>query len=246
MALPLLGAGLAVDVLPFTPANIPGLQLWLDASDASTLFQNSNGTTAATADGDPVGYWGDKSENNWNLVQSDGSKKPAIKLSIKNGRSVVRFDGTNDFFRNTTINSNLQTSLRTIFVVARSLNANFGCIYIVNNTLILSQASVTGTYYDVNASNFVLPAVQNYYVFVAKSAGVGLKASYIVNGSSSALFSSNQTSPSGNATVDIGSLNVGSFPFGGDLLEVLHYSDALSDGNINLIRNYLNNKWSIY
>ena len=57
MSVPLLGAGLAVDVLPFTPASISGLQLWLDASDSGTLFQNSNGTTAAAADGDPVGYW---------------------------------------------------------------------------------------------------------------------------------------------------------------------------------------------
>ena len=78
------------------PLSIPGLQLWLDASDASTLFQNSNGTTAATADGDPVGYWADKSGNGRNATQSDGTKKPALKIGIQNGRSTVLFDGTSD------------------------------------------------------------------------------------------------------------------------------------------------------
>ncbi len=42
---------------------ITGLALWLDASDAATLFQASDGTTPATANDDPVGYWGDKSGN---------------------------------------------------------------------------------------------------------------------------------------------------------------------------------------
>ncbi len=33
----------------FSPSSISGLALWLDASDATTLFQASDGTTPATA-----------------------------------------------------------------------------------------------------------------------------------------------------------------------------------------------------
>ena len=55
MSLPLLGVGASAPTTAFSPASIGGLQLWLDASDASTLFTDSAGTTAATADGGVVG-----------------------------------------------------------------------------------------------------------------------------------------------------------------------------------------------
>ena len=87
---------MGVAVPAFTPTSISGLQLWLDASDSSTLYQNSNGTTAATADGDPVGYWADKSGNGRHATQSDGTKKAALKVSNQNGRNVNYFDGVND------------------------------------------------------------------------------------------------------------------------------------------------------
>ena len=74
------------------PLSIPGLQLWLDASDSSTLFQNSDGTTVATADGDPVGRWADKSGNGRHATQTDGTKKPFKKLAVKNSRDVIRWD----------------------------------------------------------------------------------------------------------------------------------------------------------
>jgi hypothetical protein len=70
--------------------------LWLDASDASTLFQ-SNGGAAASADNDPVGYWKDKSGNGKHLSQSDPTMKPLLKTSVQNSRNVVRFDGSNDY-----------------------------------------------------------------------------------------------------------------------------------------------------
>ena len=78
----------------FSPASIAGLQLWLDAADASTLFTDSAGTIAATADGDPVGYWGDKSGNAVHALQTDGTQKPALKLAIKNSKNVCRFNST--------------------------------------------------------------------------------------------------------------------------------------------------------
>lgn len=71
--------------------------LWLDASDASTLFQ-SNGGAAAAADGDPVGYWLDKSGNGRHLTQTSGVNKPLLKLAVKNGKNGVLFDGASSFF----------------------------------------------------------------------------------------------------------------------------------------------------
>lgn len=74
-----------------------GIQLWLDANDASSLFQDDAGTTAVSSDGDPVGYWGDKSGNGNHVTQSASGNKPAYRPSVSNfnGKSAVDF-GTDD------------------------------------------------------------------------------------------------------------------------------------------------------
>ena len=49
---------------------------WLDASDVSTMFQDSAGTTPVTALGDPVGRWLDKSGRGNNFVQTTSGARP--------------------------------------------------------------------------------------------------------------------------------------------------------------------------
>jgi hypothetical protein len=49
---------------------------WLDASDRSTLFQDSAGTTPVTALGDPVGRWLDKSGRGNHFVQTGSGARP--------------------------------------------------------------------------------------------------------------------------------------------------------------------------
>ena len=80
----------------FSPLSITGLQFWVDAADASTLYTDSGLTTLAVADGDVVGGWKDKSGNNRHAIQTDGTKKPLLKTSVQNGRNAVRTDGVND------------------------------------------------------------------------------------------------------------------------------------------------------
>ena len=71
---------------PLTPG---GCGLWLDASDISTLFQDSAGTIAVTSGGQPIGLWRDKSglardfsqASSGNRVSYDTSSKGALQLS---------------------------------------------------------------------------------------------------------------------------------------------------------------------
>ena len=71
---------------PLTPG---GCGLWLDASDTSTLFQDSAGTIAVTTSGQPIGLWRDKSgsghdfsqTSSGNRVTYDTSTKGALQLS---------------------------------------------------------------------------------------------------------------------------------------------------------------------
>jgi hypothetical protein len=81
-------AAAAFDPLTLSP------EAWYDPSDLTTLFQASNGTTAVTADGDPVGYIADKSGNGQHLIMATAANRPLYKTS--GGLHWLEFDGTND------------------------------------------------------------------------------------------------------------------------------------------------------
>jgi hypothetical protein len=73
-----------------------GLQLWLDASDASTLYDATSGGSLVAADGG-VARWEDKSGNSRHMTQATSGSRPARKTAIQGGLDVLRFDGSNDF-----------------------------------------------------------------------------------------------------------------------------------------------------
>jgi hypothetical protein len=79
----------------FDPRRIANLQVWLDASEASTLAQNSNGTTAVSATDDPVAYWKSK-QGTFTATQTDNNNRPFYKPNSLNGRGTLFFDGSND------------------------------------------------------------------------------------------------------------------------------------------------------
>jgi hypothetical protein len=92
----------------WTPTNLGStLKAWWDVSDLSTLFQNSDGTTAVAADGDPVGYIADKSGNGFHLTQATSGSRPTYKTS--SGLHWLDFDGTSDFIKSANGDLNLPT-----------------------------------------------------------------------------------------------------------------------------------------
>lgn len=76
---------------------INGLICNLDASALSSLRQNSNGTTAASATDDPVGYWADQTGLGNHATQATSGSRPALKLNNQNGLPGIALDGTDDF-----------------------------------------------------------------------------------------------------------------------------------------------------
>lgn len=66
---------------------------WYDPSDLSTLFQNSDGTTAVSV-GDPVGYMADKSGNGNHAIQATSDKRPTLQQD--GSLYFLQFDGAND------------------------------------------------------------------------------------------------------------------------------------------------------
>lgn len=69
-----------------------GLSLWLDASDATTLFQDYDMTLPAGV-GDPVGAWMDKSGNDYQASQLDDAFRPTLETDAVGGKPALRFDG---------------------------------------------------------------------------------------------------------------------------------------------------------
>ncbi len=80
----------------FLPTDLTGLQLWLDANDASTLFQDAAKTISA-GDGDVVGAWANKSSSGKpDATMTTTSQKPTLRTGVVNGLPIVRFDGADD------------------------------------------------------------------------------------------------------------------------------------------------------
>jgi hypothetical protein len=69
--------------------------LWLDASDASTLFDATTGGSAP-ADGGGVARWEDKSGNGYHATQGTSGNQPTRETTELNGLDVVRFNGSSD------------------------------------------------------------------------------------------------------------------------------------------------------
>ena len=87
--------------VPTSPA-FTGLSLWLDASDTTTLFQNTAGTTPVTADGQSVACWKDKSGNGYLFTQATSGNQPTFKTAVMNGQNTLRWNGTSQYLQSST------------------------------------------------------------------------------------------------------------------------------------------------
>jgi hypothetical protein len=121
----------------FTPASISGLQWWLDASDASTLYDATSGGSLVAADG-TVARWEDKSSNGRHATQGTSGSRPTRKTAIQNSRDVLRFDGSNDSMSvpsSTATFKFLHDGDSTVFVVLRAgADANPNAPYLILGT----------------------------------------------------------------------------------------------------------------
>jgi hypothetical protein len=73
----------------FVPTALPGLVLWLDASDLSTVDDGE------PADNAQIDQWRDKSGLGNHANQESGAR-PRVQLNELNGRATVQFDGNDD------------------------------------------------------------------------------------------------------------------------------------------------------
>ena len=241
------------------PIPLPGLQLWLDASDANTLYSADIGGTLVTNDGGAVGRWEDKSGNNRHATQTTANARPLLKTSVKNGRNVLRFDGANDSLWSSSWN--LTLTQQTVFAVFRSTwsgtTANYARIFTQSDAsndyqsannyipLLRNNASQIASY----STDFLSPInYTNNGWAIATSVHTGTTVTNKINSATSSTANNvlNKTVTRyalGDQIADAGQPN-GSI--NGDVLEIIVYNSALTTNQRQAVETYLNNKWAIY
>ena len=238
------------------PATIAGLQLWLDASDSSTLYDATTGGSLVAADG-AVARWEDKSGNGNHATQSASGSRPIRETAERNGLDVLRFDGSNHFFSQPAV-VNDPTEL-TVIAVAYSQNGSQGNLWSHRGDS--SSVAVMQLNYandnplelrlTMRASNFArrdifadtqLETLATYgFVFNKAAASHYVFSNKVKGDVSTESFSGGDFySP----TTWIGS-DPGTSRLQGDICELVLYNRALSDAERESVEDYLIAKWGI-
>lgn len=203
------------------------LLLWLDASDATSLYDATSGGSLVAPDGS-VARWQDKSGNAYHATQSTSGSRPVRKTNILNGRAVLRFDGTNDFMgaSNTTV----------------SLSSS-GWIYLA----VINKPLTNGV--ATNQRVFSSPSTgsQDYVAGLILSLATNAAVSPIVTSSSGTsremrgFLLGNELAPPGSALSDNGQ------DYGGDIGEVVVIQNPTSTTSAlrNRIRAAIAAKWKV-
>jgi hypothetical protein len=261
---------------PITAASlltgIGGLQLWLDSSDANTLFDATTGGSLVAADGS-VARWEDKSGNGRHYTQSNATWRPARKTNQQNGLDTILLDGSNDHLIGGDYLDLNSTNSLTVFCVIKTLTSDANGYEIINKRnspfgqdngwalLVwtdqkLQFLCVDNNSYYVTSSDSTVSA-NNCAVFTLRTASGSLSAStnFHRNGSSLAdtdTFTDISTGPDVSKKImlginESGAEGSGTFarPFSGHFCEFIIYNSILSDVNRAAVESYLITKWGI-
>lgn len=244
----------------FSPTDIAGLQLWLDATTG--LFDATSGGGAVTTDGSAVARWEDQSGNGNNFTQSTSNNRPLLKTSIQNSKNVIRFDGTNDAMLGPAA-LKFAPPVSMFAVVSKRGGTDYSTIYANGNLAggpIGYGIWISATWDNSGAFSAQYRnaggASTNYYTATLPSINAFFIGHAIINSSTNKVYFNNNAEDSINHTITgtpnqtptIGAREAGGLGFylNGDIAEIIVYNSDLSETNRGSVRNYLNAKWNIY
>lgn len=233
----------------FSPTSITGLSLWFDPSDVTSLYQNSGLTTPISADGQTVSGMADKSGNGYSATSSAG---PTYKTSIVNGKSILRFNGS-QWINN--VSYPFPNTAYSIFAIGyltsnngnwqRLLQAyNDGILFLGTYNGVIATFTGTGGWQGGTSANSPsYTQLSNWYLTEMQLTGSTLYP-YVTGNA--------QSTKSGSTTSSFTNLNIGGAngtysgqPWTGDIGEIVIYNSYLSDANRQTIEGYLAWKWGL-
>jgi len=220
----------------FLPNVLPGLQLWLDAADSTTITEVSN----------LVSQWDDKSGKGNNSIQSTGSKQPTTNVSTQGGKNILDFDGGDELEIAHNTAFDMQTNA-TMFFVAKTTTVAAGV------GRLITKAGVWAAGRNAATSRFTAFTIKDYDTvgnqWVATEAQV---ATFVFDSSDDVQFRKDGSAfetidgasdPNTNTvSLFLGSSN-GTEHWLGTIGEVIYYNRQLSSAEIASVENYLINKW---
>lgn len=244
------------------PSNIPGLNLWYDASVSNSAYIQDGGG-AAPIDGEGVAAWIDKQVTGRNADQTSGTRQPTWQANEQNGLGTLLFDGSNDVLTLNPIGSwALSLPGQTTYVVIKA-NALTG-IPRVTTTNTGGYQFFWDTYWGVEtaggrAKSDFAGDTTNYYYMSQILDGTQTDGDITVqnnkrlrmriNGSPQTLtFSTNvgtTTSPTATGLFVGAASTVAANPFSGYIGEMLIWTRTLNSTEIVAVENYLSEKWGI-
>lgn len=248
----LIQMGASGVVAEFSPSDISDLQIWLDGSDTSYLFQDSAKTTAVTSDNDPIGCWADRSGNGYDHIQATSVNRPTLDTGTMSLNS-INFDRTVDSGAGQFLQNASTKDTITIFIVMQSTSTaagvyfGFGLTY--NGYFIFNSANTTnyvtapGGQYRTVGDSYTAPATNTSTILTGDLVQFVRK-----NGTQYAMNSPyTYTGGSGGGTyVGRRGLTPNSHaPYLGNIGEIITYDRRLSSSEIGEVEAYLSNKWSI-
>lgn len=216
----------------FSPASVPGLKLWLDATDL-----DGDGQPNTETNGSKVAVWKDKSSNDLNASQADAAKQPTYLSNGGNGKPVLSFSNS------ALTAANVDFNAKQIFVVTRFRSSSGSWLALVSrggdngqirrlsngNSYEMNTRSFTGTngIFRINGVTTTAIPVNEYHMV---SSRLGTDANY---GGHYQHF-------------HIGN-DVGHFAehWPGEVCEILVYDGFLSQVNRTNVGKYLSEKWDV-
>jgi hypothetical protein len=240
---------------PFSPSDISGLQLWLDATTG--LFDATTGGSEVTTDGVAVARWEDQSGNGNHVTQGTSGQQPELKTAIQNGNNVVRFTAANSDRMDASSTMFSGTNPRTFFLVARATSAGLVGMYGMGN---FTGTILTGTNFDVTPEIRVRAGGRQDFnqsmgttdfrlltIRFPSSGNIGDIEGWL-DGSAMSGTPTTTAAINTNTTVPfvIGRAAQGTvLHCGGDYCEFIGYDQELSDTDRESVETYLANKWDI-
>ncbi len=221
-----------------------GLQLWLDASDASTVFQTAGSVTD----------WRDKSGKANHLHQGTGSRQPDTDATQANGLNVIDWDG-NHFILLPSSLFLIPNNNYTMFFVAKRASEDASTDYLIQMsdgatiTQYLRYTSTSGQTLFVSrntdANQVAFSGATNTDVQIFTFGIDGTTQSLNVNGGTAVTNTSAQFEDG----IDAAAIASNSAGTGnrliGSIAEILIYNREFSAQEIKVNEDYLADKWGI-
>ena len=214
----------------FSPKNIAGIQLWLDANDVDGDDQNDS-----IANDTKISNWSDKAGGDHNATQSTSSQMPTYKANSRNGKATLLFESDYDSLA-TTLNL---SKPYTVIAVFNGLDASYGRAVQGSNNWLIGPYQGKIAHYAGSWVSLNKPLVIGSY-YIATAVNDGSSSKFFVNGQ--------DMTQSPNYIGNPGVIHIGGRPndrMNGHIAEVIAYNQSLGSSDINNIGKYLSGKWEV-